>query len=67
MSSANAMEHQAPEEWRIANQRYLNECKKYTRGLFQVIDLALEQVSMWRQTSSLAAKKLGKRTHRDLA
>ena len=67
MSSANAMEHQAPEEWRIANQRYLNECKTYTRGLFQVIDLALEQVSMWRQTSSLAAKKLGKRTHRDLA
>ena len=65
MSSTDAIEHRAPEEWRAANQHYLNECKKYIRGLFQVIDVALEQVSMWRQTSSLAAKKLGKRTHRD--
>ena len=60
MSSTDAIEHRAPEEWRAANQHYLNECKKYIRGLFQVIDVALEQVSMWRQTSSLAAKKLGK-------
>ena len=66
MSCADAIEHQATQEWCVANQRYLSECKKYTRGLFQVIDVALEQVSMWRQTSSLAGKKLGKRTHRDL-